>query len=132
MSQLDEENLKDIIINPFNAVVLQDYLFDDHNLEVAKEDWVLKNVGLLREMSAKDWLEQFLVALTTDMQDDPTHTIINPYTGILFSKELQAEHQPIITRATWVDANVKGIQDVGSEAWLWRLLDVLETGGSNA
>lgn len=129
MRPFTEDEVGSMIINPFYAVVFKDYLFEDHTLEIAKEDWVLKNSGLIGEMRADKWLEQLLVSLTTDPQDTPTYTVISPYTCVAFSVRLQGEHEPLVTREMWLQANAKGLQDFGAEKWLSQLLDVLETGG---
>ncbi len=41
-------------------------------------------------------------------------------------------HEPTIERDAWVRANARLIAQIGAEAWLERLLDVLESGGPGA
>lgn len=129
MRPFTEDEVGSMIINPFYAIVFKDYLFEDHKLEIAKEDWVLKNAQLIKEMGPDNWLEQLLISLSTDPQDGPTYTVINPYVCAVFSERLQGEHEPLVTREMWLQANVKGLQEFGAEKWLSQLLDVLETGG---
>ena len=129
MRPFTENEAGEMFANPFYAIVLQDYLFEAHELEGAKEDWVLKNTEMVKEMSANDWLEQLLTALSTKPQDSPTYTLINPYKAIRFSKRLQEDHEPIIAKEMWISANVKMMEEVGAGEWLWKLLNVLETGG---
>jgi hypothetical protein len=128
MRPLTEDETGDVLLNPSYAVILKEYLFDDHELESAKEDWVLKNAQLLKEMGPKDWLEQILVALSTEPQDNPTNTVINPYKSIIFSQTLRGSHPRLITSELWVQTNIKALEEFGAEKWLWKFLDVLETG----
>ena len=128
MRPLNTDETGDMLLNPSYAIVLKDYLFDDHKLEGAKEDWAVKNSELLTEMGAKDWLEQMLIALSTERQDGPTYTIISPYKGIMFSGKLRGD-QRVVTGETWVQVNKKAIEEFGAEKWLWKFLDVLESGG---
>jgi hypothetical protein len=58
--------------------------------------------------------------------------LINPYQGIIYSDRLRGEHEPIVTHDMWIGANVKMINELGVDAWLWQLLNVLETGGSTS
>jgi hypothetical protein len=124
-----EDNVRDSIINPFYAVSFADYLFQNQHIETAKEDWVLKNSQLIKEMGSPSWVEQLLVSLSTKQQDTPTYTVICPRNAVSLSTRLQGEHEPIVDSTTWVAANVKLIDELGTEKWLWQLLDVLETGG---
>ena len=124
-----EDNVRDSIINPYYAVAFDDYLFAEHKPEVAKEDWVLANFQLIKEMSSAEWLEQLLVSLSTKPLDSPTYAVICPSKTIAFSARLRGEHEPTVDISVWVAANVKLMEELGTEKWLWQLLDVLETGG---
>jgi hypothetical protein len=128
MRPLTEDETGDMLLNPCYAIVLSESVFDDHQLEGAKEDWVLKNAQLLREMAWKDWLEQVLVALSTEPQESPTYTVISPCKVIIFPDRLRGDHR-LVTAEMWVQANVKALQELGAEKWLWKFLEVLETGG---
>jgi len=124
-----EDNVRDSIINPYYSVSFAEYLFNDQELEVAKEDWVLKNSQLITEMGNTDWLEQLLLSLSTEPLDNPTYWFICPRKTVTFSDRLRGEHEPTVDIAVWVAANVKLMEELGNEKWLWQLLDVLETGG---
>ena len=130
MKTSDEDNIKNTLINPFYAVSLADHLFANNETTLPKEDWVLVNTKLISEMGAEDWLEELLVALTTEPEDSPTYTIISPHQVVLFSKNLIGKHDAIVDTNDWIQANVKLIDELGKEDWLWRLLDVLESGGA--
>jgi hypothetical protein len=55
--------------------------------------------------------------------------VINPFYAIQIDPRLCVEHPPLIDRATWIQANVRAIDEMGAEAWLNLLLDILESGG---
>jgi len=120
----------DMIINPFYAITLKDELFGEHEIEGAKEDWVLKNTQLIEEIGAEDWLGELLLALSLKEAHYVRDTVINPYKGIIYSTRLRGEHEPLVARDKWIVANAKMLKELGSETWLWRLLEVLETGGA--
>lgn len=125
-----DKNAESTLINPYYVITLNDGLFLDHEIEGAKEDWVLKNVQLINEIGSTDWLNELLSALSGEAASDHVRdTLISPYKGIIFSPRLQGEHEPIIDRQQWIQANAKLMKELGAEAWLWQLLDVLETGG---
>ncbi len=62
-------------------------------------------------------------------QGDITNILINPFYCITIHPMLCAEHPPLVSKDQWVKANVNTIKQIGAEAFLRRLLDVLETGG---
>jgi len=124
------ENAAAIIINPFSVITFRDELFAKHDIDGAKEDWATKNAQLIDEFGAKFWLEELLKALSVGVEPDYVRdSLINPYRGIIFSKRLRGSHQPIIAREIWLAANEKLIKEIGVTDWIWKLLDVLETGG---
>lgn len=57
---------------------------------------------------------------------DAIHMLINPFYAINIEPDLAAEHEPIVSEAQWVQANLKLIEEVGAQAWLERLLAVLQ------
>ena len=129
MSSTPDNDLKDTLTNPFYAVTFADYLFRHRKLASAQEDWVLLNAKLIDDLGAKEWLEELLDALALDRETYDGHDIINPSLAVTISERLQGDHQPLVTRDQWIEANVKQIREVGPNKWLWRLLKVLETGG---
>ena len=55
--------------------------------------------------------------------------IVNPFYAVNIVPTLCAEHEPIVDRDQWVQANARLIGEMGAEVWLNLLLDVLESGG---
>lgn len=55
--------------------------------------------------------------------------LVNPFYAVNISPTLCSEHEPIVDRDQWVSANARLIGEMGAEAWLSLLLDVLESGG---
>lgn len=53
--------------------------------------------------------------------------LINPYYAVRISPSLTTEHEPMTSKEEWVKANIRLIEEIGSEAWLKRLLDILES-----
>jgi hypothetical protein len=58
--------------------------------------------------------------------EDVSRMVINPFYAINFSERLFGEHPAIVPKEQWVQANVKLIGEMGTEAWLKTLLSVLE------
>lgn len=54
----------------------------------------------------------------------------NPFYAINILPSLCLEHEPMVSKETWIKANAKIIDEIGKEEWLKRLLTVLESGGS--
>jgi hypothetical protein len=55
--------------------------------------------------------------------------LINPFYAINIEPELALEHEPLASEADWVQANLKLIDEIGAQAWLERLLTVLQGAG---
>ena len=60
---------------------------------------------------------------------DVEAVLTNPFYAVSIAPSLCGEHEPLIDRAQWVRANARLIAQIGAEAWLERLLDVLASGG---
>jgi hypothetical protein len=58
--------------------------------------------------------------------------LINPFSAVTAAPIFCEPHEPIVERRTWIQANVRLIEQMGAEAWLERLLEVLEHGGPTA
>lgn len=125
MRPYTEDEIREIILNPYYAVNLKDTLFAKDSPKIAKEDWVLKNADLMSEIGIKTWLERLLVVLTEDAPSKEADSIIDPSTAITFAGAYKGEHKSTVTRIMWVEANQKSIEESGSESWLSRFLDVL-------
>jgi len=128
MKSPDETNLRDTLINPYYAIVFTDSVFKEQKPTIAKEDWVLTNTKLIEE-DTPGWLEQLLSSLTEKLSDNPASIITSPQNTVLISQRLSGKHEPMVTTNVWKSANIKLLQELGTEEWLWRLLGVLETGG---
>jgi hypothetical protein len=129
MSSTEEDDAKAIFANPYYVVSFADYLFDTQDTPLAREDWVLANAKLIKEMGAKEWLTELLACLATEPSDNPTYMVINPRQTVVFSDELHVEHEPIVDTDIWLEANMKMLKEIGAEEWLWQLLKVLEIVG---
>lgn len=127
MRPYTEDEIREIILNPYYAVNLKDTLFTDNDPKFAKEDWVLKNADLMSKIGIKTWLEKILVVLSEETQVAETDSIINPSLAIVIAETYKGIHEPIVSRSMWVEANQKSIEDSGSESWLSRFLDTLQS-----
>ena len=59
-------------------------------------------------------------------EDSLQRIIINPFYAITVAPQLTEEHEPPMSEAEWVQANVSLMREMGSKRWLRQLLDVLE------
>lgn len=59
-------------------------------------------------------------------EDDVAAMLINPAYAVSIHPELTGKYEPIITKERWVETNQRLIEEIGPEAWLRRLLMVLE------
>jgi hypothetical protein len=59
-------------------------------------------------------------------KDDVTAMLINPIYAVSIDPDLVGQHEAIIPREQWIEANRRLINEIGSEEWLTRLLAVLE------
>lgn len=57
---------------------------------------------------------------------DAEHMLINPFYAINITPDLTGQHESLVGKAQWVDANKKLIEEIGSKAWLEKLLAVLQ------
>ena len=60
--------------------------------------------------------------------DEVVEQVINPFYAITISEDLTIEHDPLVSREMWIEANTKLIGELGARAWLEKLLHVLEKG----
>jgi len=118
-----------VIANPFYAVAFASHVFKKHNTLGSKEDWVAANAYTMNDISPKIWLDEFLDLMTQSRAKYDGHDILNPMLVINVSDRLEGKHEPLVVRELWIQANEKMIKEMGPEAWLWQLLEVLETGG---
>ena len=50
----------------------------------------------------------------------------NPFYAINIDPALAEPHEPLIDEETWIQANVKQVEDLGPEAYLLNLLSILK------
>jgi hypothetical protein len=58
--------------------------------------------------------------------EDLIRVLIDPFYTINVDPALVAEHHPIVSKAQWVRANSRLIDELGAEEWLVYLLSILE------
>jgi hypothetical protein len=59
-------------------------------------------------------------------REDTEHMLINPFYAINIAPDLVGEHEPQVSKDAWVAANKKLIKEIGTQAWLEKLLAVLQ------
>jgi hypothetical protein len=57
---LDENQLKETLVNPYHAITIDKSLSDDHEPIISVEDWVKANTKLIDEIGAEPWLRLLL------------------------------------------------------------------------
>jgi len=126
---LSEEEASAMLANPFYAVTFAAHVFKKHSSLGSKEDWVAANAHTMKDISAKHWLDEFLDFISQSRTKYDGHDILNPTLVVNISDRLHGDHKPLVTREQWIQVNEKMIGELGVEAWLWQLLDVMETHG---
>jgi len=121
-----EYNVQRIIINPFYAITVASQLTDEHEPAMGEAEWVRANTSLMEEMGAERSLRQLLDVLEgrSEAPDEP----VNPYRAVNIDPLFATAHPALIERDMWIDVNVMQLRNMGSEGWLWQLLDVLNGG----
>lgn len=130
MKQSDGPEVQKALIDPARAVNILDFFFQERELKSAQEDWVLINATLMQEIGEAKWLNELLDVFTLETWEYKGHEIINPYLAVRISPSLRNDDdsEPPVARKQWVKSNADIIKQIGANAWLWRLLEVLETG----
>jgi hypothetical protein len=65
-------------------------------------------------------------------ESDVEGIIVNPFYAVNIDATLAVEHEPHVSKSDWVKSNLRAMEEIGAERWLYRLLDVLETGGPHS
>jgi hypothetical protein len=128
MDQLNNTESEKMLANPAYAVNILDFFFQERELKSAKEDWVLINTTLMKDIGAAQWLNELLDVFTLETWEYKGHEIINPYLTVRISSKLRSSNEPVVTREQWVEANKIAVVNTSPEAWLWKLLETLENG----
>jgi hypothetical protein len=63
-------------------------------------------------------------------REDVVRLLVDPFMAVSIDPEIAQRCQPTVSKELWVRANVRLVDELGVEAWLTQLLDVLEAGGS--
>lgn len=125
-SQPNSQNAEKLLTNPFYAINFAPHLFNKHSNLSPKEDWIAANAHTMKYVGLKAWLIELLDVLSQSRDAYDGHDIINPALVINISDGLKGEHELLVERELWINANEKLIKELGSETWLWRLLETLE------
>lgn len=59
-------------------------------------------------------------------KDDVASMLINPVYVVSIDPDLVGQHEAIVSKQRWIEANTKLINEIGAEEWLRRLLAILE------
>lgn len=62
---MDEQNTKDMFINPYYAVNFSPIFAQKHEPMTTKENWVKVNLKLMDELGNEEWLNRLLHVLET-------------------------------------------------------------------
>lgn len=62
---MNEQNVGDMLINPFYAINISPILSDKHEPMTTKEMWVKANLKLMDEIGKEEWLNRLLHVLET-------------------------------------------------------------------
>ena len=60
---MDQNDLREMLANPYYAVVINKALGEDHELLVSEGDWIKANAKLVEEIGAEEWLRRLLDTL---------------------------------------------------------------------
>ena len=62
---MDEQTVRDVVINPFYAVTCAETFCVPHPPLVTKEQWIQANQALMTQMGVEPWLRRLLEVLET-------------------------------------------------------------------
>jgi hypothetical protein len=68
---MDEDQLKQQLINPYYAINFDPDFVTEHAPIVSEAQWVQANVRLIDELGPEEWLERLLAVLQGDHPRDP-------------------------------------------------------------
>lgn len=61
---MDQNDLREMLANPYYAVVISKALSEEHEPLVSEEDWVKANAKLIEEIGSEEWLQRLLDTLS--------------------------------------------------------------------
>ena len=66
------------------------------------------------------------LAMNAWQEDDLEDIILNPFYAVNLDPMFAQRHVPLVSEQMWIDANARMLKELGPEAYLRRLLDVLK------
>lgn len=63
-------------------------------------------------------------------EEDIERILVDPFSSLVIASRLTEEHEPSMTTDKWVQVNAGFIQDIGAEAWLQQVVNILEGKGA--
>lgn len=60
---MNDQETKELFINPYYAINISPDLVSEHELMVTKEKWIEVNSRLIDELGKEEWLKQILTVL---------------------------------------------------------------------
>ena len=122
MDDAVDESPEAMLGNPSYAVVFAESLFDEHDIDMAQEDWVKQSAAAIKEHGATEWLAELLYTLKSGNTRNP---VLNPTRTIVISASFRGDNDALVSAKTWIEANEKLLAELGAEKWLQQLLDIL-------
>lgn len=68
---MNEQDLKEVVINPFYAINIYPGLAAEHEPLITKEKWVKANENLIKEIGIEEWLKTLLDVLESGGPKSP-------------------------------------------------------------
>ncbi|MEJ0073478.1 MAG: hypothetical protein WDN27_05370 [Candidatus Saccharibacteria bacterium] len=106
-SPLSADEIRNMLINPYYAIVIDDSLFGDEGIKGDRVKWVEANKAFIQKVGPEKWLTQLLEILSVPASGKKYSDISNPFEAAFLADTLQGEHPPLVTGTQWVKANVK-------------------------
>lgn len=66
---MNDQETKELFINPYYAINISPDLVSEHELMVTKEKWIQVNARLIDELGKEEWLKQLLAVLESKKHD---------------------------------------------------------------
>lgn len=117
-----------MLANPIYAIEIDPGL-EALEQTVSDEEWVNSNATAIAH-NPKRWLLMLLRVLRGEKfpGDTPESALaarVNPAAAVKIHPTLLLPHEAILDEAKWVAANMKAIEELGPNPWLYNLLSVL-------
>ena len=66
---MNNQETKELFINPYYAINISPDLASEHELMVTKEKWIQVNSRLIDELGKEEWLKQILTVLESEKHE---------------------------------------------------------------